>query len=427
MPALHLPDLPALSAADGRVHARYWLETGDEPQRAAEVIAGEQSSGTFTAVPGETPALKARSGARVERLLVIDHSSTPSLPVVKPSSRYTRCLLDLSWPLDNFGPSLPNLQATIAGNLFELRQVSGLRILDLAVPAAFAAACPGPAFGIAGTRRLAGVLQGPLIGTIVKPSVGLSADETAATVRELLAGGIDFIKDDELQADGPHCPFDDRVRAVMREVHAAADRHGRQAMVAFNLTGEVDEMRRRHDLVHQLGGTCVMVSLNSVGLTGLLALRRHAQLPIHAHRNGWGYLNRSPVLGWDYAPWQVLWRLAGADHLHVNGLANKFSEPDDSVIAAARAVLRPLDAAKPMPAMPVFSSGQTGLQAAPTYAALGSTDLIHAAGGGILGHPGGIQAGVLAMRQAWDAAVAGTPLATHAARHPELAQALDTW
>jgi len=119
--------------------------------------------------------------------------------------------------------------------------------------------------------------------------------------------------------------------------------------------------------------------------------------------------------------------LAGADHLHVNGLANKFSEPDDSVIAAARAVLRPLDAAKPMPAMPVFSSGQTGLQAAPTYAALGSTDLIHAAGGGILGHPGGIQAGVLAMRQAWDAAVAGTPLATHAARHPELAQALDTW
>ena len=164
MPALHAVDLPPLSAADGRVHARYWLETGDDdPQRAAEVIAGEQSSGTFTAVPGETPALKARSGARVERLVVIDHSSQPSLPVAKPSARYTRCLLDLSWPLDNFGPSLPNLLATIAGNLFELRQVSGLRILDLAVPSAFAAACPGPAFGIDGTRRLAGVLQGFIV------------------------------------------------------------------------------------------------------------------------------------------------------------------------------------------------------------------------------------------------------------------------
>jgi ribulose-bisphosphate carboxylase large chain len=418
---------PPLSAADGRIHARYWLETGDDPQRAAEVIAGEQSSGTFTAVPGETPALKARSGARVERLVVIDHADQPSLPVLQPAARYTRCLLDLSWPLDNLGPSLPNLLATLAGNLFELRQVSGLRLLDLAVPDAFAAACPGPAFGIGGTRRLAGVAQGPLIGTIIKPSVGLSPEETALTVRQLLAGGIDFIKDDELQADGPHCPFDERVRAVMREVHAAAQRNGRQAMVAFNLTGEVDEMRRRHDLVQQLGGTCVMVSLNSVGLTGLLALRRHAQLPIHAHRNGWGYLNRCPALGWDYAPWQALWRLAGADHLHVNGLANKFSESDDSVVAAARAVLRPLSAAHPMHAMPVFSSGQTGLQAAPTHAAVGTTDLIHAAGGGILGHPGGIAAGVAAMRQAWAAAVAGTPLAQHAARHPELAQALATW
>jgi ribulose-bisphosphate carboxylase large chain len=97
------------------------------------------------------------------------------------------------------------------------------------------------------------------------------------------------------------------------------------------------------------------------------------------------------------------------------------------VIAAARAVLRPLDAALPMAAMPVFSSGQTGLQAAPTFAALGCTDLIHAAGGGIIGHPGGIAAGVAAMRQAWDAAVAGTPLQQHAVLHPELAQALTAW
>jgi ribulose-bisphosphate carboxylase large chain len=85
-------------------------------------------------VPGETPALKARSGARVERLEVLDHADRPSLPVIRPSARYTRCLLDLSWPLANVGPSLPNLLATIAGNLFELRQVSGLRLLDLVVP-----------------------------------------------------------------------------------------------------------------------------------------------------------------------------------------------------------------------------------------------------------------------------------------------------
>jgi ribulose-bisphosphate carboxylase large chain len=417
----------SFGSADGRIHARYWLETGDDPQRAAEVIAGEQSSGTFTAVPGETPALKARSGAHVERLEVLDHSDQPSLPGGMASSRYTRCTLELSWPLENMGPSLPNLMATVAGNLFELRQVSGLRLLGLQLPSEFASASPGPAFGIAGTRALAGVPTGPLIGTIVKPSVGLSPAQTADTVRQLVEGGIDFIKDDELQADGPHCPFDERARAVMAVVHDAAARTGRKAMVAFNITGDLDEMRHRHDLVLALGGSCVMVTLNAIGLAGLLALRKHAQLPIHAHRAGWGFLSRCPALGWDYAPWQLFWRLAGADHLHVNGLANKFSEPDASVIAAARAVLTPAFADAPMLAMPVFSSGQNGLQAAPTYAALGCSDLIHAAGGGILGHPGGIRAGVAAMRQSWDAAIAGVPLATHAAQHPELRAALGSW
>lgn len=410
-----------------RFHATYWLETGDDPVRAAEVIAGEQSSGTFTAVPGETPELKRRAGARVERLEILDHADQPSLPGGMVSSRYTRCLLTLSWPLENIGPSLPNLMATVAGNLFELRQVSGLRLLDLRLPAAFAAACPGPAFGIEGTRRLAQVHGRPLIGTIIKPSVGLSPSQTADTVRLLVDGGIDFVKDDELQADGAHCPFDERARAVMRIVNDAAQRSGRKVMVAFNITGDLDEMRARHDLVQSLGGTCVMVSLNSIGLVGLLALRRHAQLPIHAHRCGWGYLSRSPALGWDYAPWQAFWRLAGADHLHVNGLRNKFSESDESIVAAARSVLAPLFADTPMAAMPVFSSGQTGLQAAPTLAAVGSVDLIHAAGGGILGHPGGIAAGVTAMREAWEAAMAGVPIEVHAQRHPALREALATW
>ncbi|HSW04974.1 ribulose-bisphosphate carboxylase large subunit family protein [Aquabacterium sp.] len=410
-----------------RIHARYWLETGDDPRRAAEVIAGEQSSGTFLTLPNETPELKARSGARIERLDVLEQVPEPSLPGGLRSKVYTRCTLELSWPIENLGPSLTNLMATVAGNLFELRQVSGLRLTGLRLPAAFAAAYPGPAFGVAGTRRLAGVASGPLIGTIIKPSVGLDPQQTAEQVRQLVDGGIDFIKDDELQADGPHCPFDERVRASMRVIHDGAQRHGRQAMMAFNLTGDLDQMRRRHDLVASLGGSCVMVSLNAIGLVGLLELRRHASLPIHAHRCGWGYLSRCPALGWDYAPWQQIWRLAGADHLHVNGLRNKFSESDDSVIAAARAVQQPLFAHAPMAAMPVFSSGQTGLQAPGTFAALGNADLIHAAGGGIFGHPGGIAAGVSAFRQAWDAAMAGVPLAEHARTHAELQAGLGFW
>ncbi len=410
-----------------RIYARYWLETGDDPMRAAETIAGEQSSGTYLKLATETPALKARSGARVESLQVLETVGKPSLPGGMKSQIYSRCLLELSWPLENMGPCLPTLMATVAGNLFELAQVSGLRLLDLTLPSEFSKAYQGPAFGMQGTRRLSGVAKGPLIGTIIKPSVGLNATETADQVRLLVEGHIDFIKDDELQADGSYCPFVDRVEAVMRVVNEATQKLGRQVMVAFNITGELSQMKRRHDWVLKHQGSCVMVCLNSVGLTGLTEFRRHSQIPIHAHRAGWGYLSRSPYVGWDFAAWQQIWRLAGVDHLHVNGLRNKFSEPDEMVIAAARSVIKPMFDEAPMCAVPVFSSAQTGLQAHDTYAALGNADLICTAGGGIFGHPDGVADGVTALRQAWEAAEAGIDLASYAKDRPALKRALTFW
>lgn len=412
-----------------RIFADYLIETAFDPRVAAESMAGEQSSGTFVPVPGETPELKERAAARIEELVLEDDTAEPSLPGAavprgETAPRYRRARVTLSWPLDNLGPSLPNLLATVAGNLFELRQFSGLRLLDMRLPQAFADVYPGPRFGIEGTRRLAGVDARPLIGTIVKPSVGFGPEETATLVDQLCEAGIDFIKDDELQGDGPHCPFDLRVAAVMRVIERHADRTGKKVMFAFNLTGELDQMRRRHDRVVQAGGSCVMASLNSVGLVGMIELCRMAEVPVHAHRNGWGYLTRAPALGWTYTAWQKPWRLAGCDHMHVNGLANKFSESDESVIRSARACLTPLFADKPCVPMPVFSSGQSARQAPATFAALGTTDLIFAAGGGIMGHPGGPGEGVAALRQAWEAAVAGIPLETQAASHPALAAAL---
>jgi len=407
-----------------RIRARYLIETADDPRLAVEVMAGEQSSGTFIALPGETPELKERYGARIESLEVVGEAAEPSLPGAKAGPVYARALVELSWPIENLGPSLPNLVATVTGNLFELRQFSGLRILDITLPEAFARAYPGPAFGIEGTRRLTGVDKGPLIGTIIKPSVGLSPEATAEMVEALCRGGIDFIKDDELQADGPNCPFEDRVRAVMAVIDRHADRLGRKVMYAFNLTGELDQMKRRHDLVRDLGGTCIMASLNSVGLVGMIELRRMAELPIHAHRNGWGYLSRHPLLGWSYPAWSKLWRLAGADHMHVNGLRNKFAEADETVVEAAKSLLEPMWPDKACIPMPVFSSGQSAAQAVDTFQAIGTTDLIFAAGGGIMGHPDGIEAGVKSLRQAWEAAVAGATLEDFAERFAELRAAL---
>jgi ribulose-bisphosphate carboxylase large chain len=412
-----------------RITARYTIETAFPPEDTAAAMAGEQSTGTFLKLEGEDDPVVQRQAARVESVAVTETIAGPSLPGAAAPKGATpvwrRAAVTLSWPLDTLGPSLPNLLATVAGNLFELRQLSGIRLHEITLPSAFLHAYQGPGFGIAGTRRLTGVERLPLVGTIIKPSVGLTPEATAALVKRLVESGIDFIKDDELQADGPFCPFAERVAAVMRVINAAAERQGRKPMYAFNITGEIDEMHRRHDIVRDAGGTCVMVGLNSVGLPGVTALRRIAELPIHAHRNGWGLFYRSPMMGIDFAAYQTLWRVAGVDHMHVNGLRNKFAESGESSIVSARALLTPLATEDPRLVMPVFSSGQWAGQAVDTYKALGSADLIYCCGGGIMGHPQGVAAGVQSIRDGWDAALAGETLAARAERAPALAAALD--
>ncbi len=418
-----------MTAPADRILARYRIETALPVEQAAEMIAGEQSSGTFLPVPGETEELKARSRAQVLDLRLLETTDTPSLPgsrrpkdATDPVKRQ-RAEFTLSFPLANIGTNLPTLVATVCGNLYELAEHSGCKLLDLELPAAFAQRYPGPQFGIAGTRRLAGVQQRPILGTIIKPSVGLTPTQTAELVRTLADAGIDFIKDDELLADPPHSPLAERVAAVMRVINDHADRTGKKVMYAVNITDELEAMFRHHDTVLAAGGTCLMVSLHSVGLPAVTELRRRSALPLHGHRNGWGLYCRHPYLGVEYPAWQKLWRLAGIDHLHVNGLQNKFWEPDDSVIRSIRACLTPLFRPDDT-ALPVVSSGQWGGQAPGTYRQAGTTDLMYVAGGGIMAHPLGPAAGLRALQQAWEAAVAGISLSDYATTHPELAATL---
>lgn len=411
-----------------RIYAEYDLETPRDLAGAAAIIAGEQSSGTFMKLEAETDALKEAYGARIESIVATGEFDKPSLPCKIAGKKFTRGRIRLSWSLANMGPSLPNVLATVAGNLFELREVSALRLLDVEFPQEFAQTYAGPQAGIDGTRLLAGVPKGPLIGTIIKPSVGLSPAETASLVAQLAKGGIDFLKDDELQANGPHCPFAERVKAVTEVLNDFADRTGKKPMYAFNITGEMDEMKRNADLVRDAGGTCVMVGIHSVGLPSVTQLRRHTDLPIHGHRNGWGLFSRSPDIGISFIAWQKFWRIAGVDHLHVNGLRNKFSEDGASSIASARQCLTPLfTGPKDFRVMPVFSSGQSAEQVEDTYQALHSTDLIYCAGGGIMGHPHGLEGGISSLREAWQAAVDGVSLEAYSATHPALRAAVETF
>ncbi|WEG13538.1 ribulose-bisphosphate carboxylase large subunit family protein [Pullulanibacillus sp. KACC 23026] len=414
--------------SEERVLATYLIETPYSLEYAAEVMAGEQSTGTFVSVPGETEALKEQHGAKIVSVKEVDASYYPTLPGAKPLVKdkkavYHRGQVVLSFPFHNFGPSIPNLLATVAGNLYELREFSGLRLIDLKLPEAFMDKYLGPQFGIEGTRRLANVYERPLIGTIVKPSIGLPLEELRVLVRHLALSGIDFIKDDELNANPPYAPLKERVKVVMEEIERAADRTGKKVMYAFNITGDMDELRENHDTVVAAGGNCVMVGINSVGYTGVSYLRNYSQVPIHGHRNQWGAMTRCPLLGMDFRVYQKLCRLAGVDHLHTNGLDSKFYESNATVIRSVQDCLTPMFGEDTV--MPVLSSGQWAGTAIGSYNAMKTVDLIHLAGGGIMAHPDGAAAGVESMKQGWEAALTGSSLEAYAETHPELARAIE--
>lgn len=412
-----------------RVVATYLVETPHTLEHAAAVIAGEQSSGTFVSVPGETNELKERFGARVQSIEPLGSVQSPSLPGSKAprgkgaDPQYRRGRIVISFPFHNFGPSLPTLLSTVAGNLYELQELSGCRLEDLELPAAFAERYPGPAFGIEGTRKLAKVQGRPLIGTIIKPSIGLSTEAIATLVHDLASAGLDFIKDDELQADPPYAPLAQRVAAVMRAIERVADKTGRKAMYAFNITGDVDHMLRAHDLVRQHDGTCVMVNVNSVGFAALAHLRRHCELPIHGHRANFGAMSRHPLLGIGFRAFQKVCRLAGVDHLHVGGFNSKFYETNDEVGASIIDCLTPMFGGYRV--MPAISSAQWAGSAIDIYAATKTIDVIHLAGGGIIAHPGGTAAGVRSMQQGWEAALANAKLGEYAKTRPELRAAIE--
>ena len=246
----------------------------------------------------------------------------------------------------------------------------------------------------------------------------MSPSQTAELVKTLAEAGIDFIKDDELMANPPHSPFDERVDAIMRVINDHAQRTGKKVMYAFNVSDELDAMQRHYDKVVKSGGTCAMVSLNSVGLAGAKKICDNGALAIHGHRNGWGMLNRHPLLGIEFPAYQKLWRLAGVDQIHVNGIANKFWESDDSVVRSMEACAKPLLGG--MSVLPVVSSGQWGGQACETFRRTKTVDLLYMAGGGIMAHPKGPAAGVHSLQIWWAAAVEGLTPEHAAAKYPEL-------
>jgi ribulose-bisphosphate carboxylase large chain len=408
------------------IRVTYRIETPGSVEAMAAKIASDQSTGTFVALPGETEELKARVAARVVAVRPLPPADRASFPdEAGDATRFNRGEADIDFPLDAVGTDLSALMTIAIGGVFSIKGMTGIRIVGLQLPPEFSAAHPGPQFGVRGSFALTGVKDRPIIGTIVKPALGLLPHETADMVGELIDAGVDFIKDDEKLMSPAYSPLAARVAAIMPRILDHEQKTGKKVMYAFGIShADPDEMMRNHDLVLTAGGNCAVINIASIGFGGLSFLRKRSGLVLHAHRNGWDILTRHAGLGFDFSVWQQFWRLLGIDQFQINGIRVKYWEPDESFVRSYRAVTAPLFSPDDV-ALPVIGSGQWGGQAPDTIAATGgSTDLLYLCGGGIVSHPGGPGAGVRAVQQAWQAAVAGIPLDLYAREHPELAQSI---
>lgn len=406
------------------IRLTYRIETAGSIEKLAAKIASDQSTGTFVDLPGETEELKNRVAARVADIRPLEPLSAPSIPAGE-SGPFRRADIDIDFPFDAIGTDLSALMTIAIGGVYAIRGFSGIRVVDMRLPDAFRGAYPGPQFGVAGSRRFTGVSGRPIIGTIVKPALGLRPHETAELVRDVVDAGVDFVKDDEKLMSPAYSPLAERVKAIMPIILDREQKTGRKCMYAWGISAaDPDEMMRNHDLVVKAGGNCAVININSIGMGAMLFLRKRSGLVLHAHRNGWDILTRHPGLGMDFKVYQQFWRLVGVDQFQINGIGVKYWEPDESFVASFKAVTSPLFAEDDCP-LPVVCSGQWGGQAPETYRRTGrSQDLMYLCGGGIVSHPGGPAAGVRAVTQAWEAAVAGIPLETYAKDHPDLAQSL---
>jgi ribulose-bisphosphate carboxylase large chain len=385
------------------VIAKYRVETDLSIEKAAAEIAAEQSTGTWTEVEREKLA------------------SDLSGRVIRAEGSFAY----VAFPEELFEPgNIPQYLSVVAGNLFGLSALKKVRLLDVIFPQSLVSAHRGPRFGIKEAREILGVFDRPLVGTIIKPKVGLNPKETAEVAGQAVRGGLDLIKDDETLTDQSFCPMDERVEAVMAELSKVEDETGKKAFYAVNVTSGAEEILERAEEVIDRGANMVMIDVLTSGFSALEVLSRGVRVPVHVHRTMHGAFTRDRRHGISMVPISRLVRMAGGTNLHTGSYLGKMAgdrEENDQCRDALRDEWYGLS-----PVFPVASGGLHPGNVRPNLDGYG-TDCIVQAGGGVHGHPRGTTGGAMAMVQAVEAWTAGVPAEDYARSHKELEAALKFW
>jgi ribulose-bisphosphate carboxylase large chain len=385
---------------------------------------------TFTVEPDGISLEEAAGGVAAESSVGTWTELTTTKPYVEQLAAHVFSIEDstakIAYPIELFeAGNMPNILSSVAGNVFGLKALRNLHLNDLELPDELARSFKGPRFGITGIRELLKVPERPLVGTIIKPKLGLKTANHAQVAYEAWAGGCDVVKDDENLSSQHFNPFEERIVQTLESRDKAQEETGERKVYMANITAETDIMLKRAEYVLNQGGEYVMVDILTCGWSALQTLRnQNYKLVIHAHRAGHAAFTKNPKHGIAMRAIAKVARTIGVDQLHVGTVVGKMSETKQEVLENIDALKAEMSGLKQV--MPVASGGLHP-RLVPALMVTFGKDFIIQAGGGIHGHTNGTLAGATAMRQAVDATLKGISLEEYAKTHAELKTALEKW
>jgi ribulose-bisphosphate carboxylase large chain len=403
------------------VVAEYYVEPNKiSIHEAAEQIAAESSIGTWTDIWTMKPDIAKKLKPKVFSI--------------------TGNFVKIAYPSELFElNNIPQILSSIAGNIFGMKCLNNLRLEDIELPKNIIKSFKGPAFGIEGIRKILGVKDRPLVGTIIKPKVGLGPEEHAAVAKQAWIGGCDIVKDDENLTNQSFNKFEDRIIHTLDAKAQAERATGEKKIYMPNITAETNEMIKRAEFVKKHGGNYIMVDIMTVGWSALQTIReQNFGLVIHAHRAMHAAITRNPKHGISMLTISKLARLAGCDQLHIGTVVGKMEGSALDVmgceteienrVALPNSKIHALEQ-KWYNLKPVFAVCSGGLHPGhvPELINLMGKNIIIQMGGGIHGHPQGTMKGAQAARQSIESVMKKVPIKQYAGSHPELRKALERW
>lgn len=353
---------------------------------------------------------------------------------------FNKNYVKIAYPRELFEEgNIPQLISSVAGNIFGMKAIEKLKLLDIKLPKWYFEHFRGPQKGIHGVRDVFKVYNRPLLATVPKPKVGMTSEEHANAGFEAWVGGIDLLKDDENLSSQLFNRFEERMKLTFKKRDAAEKETGERKDYLVNITSETKEMIRRARLVKDLGGNFVMVDILTVGWSALQTIREECEdlnLAIHAHRAFHATFTRNPDHGMSMLVVAKLARLIGVDHIHIGTVVGKL----ESSLQEVKDLYNEMTSQKfkgneltldqewynIKPSFPVSSGGlHPGI--VQEVMKIISSNVIIQVGGGLWGHPMGGRAGAKAIRQAIEAYLSGIDISEYAKEHEELKVALEKW